>query len=125
MKFSLSRRAVCFFVLLGFFLLVIPAVEGVIDIGGGKQLFVGQWVTLAAQGKVPCDNQGSITVAVLDENGKALRSFEHRQCISIRGDSIRFPVTWRGKAGLRTLRGKAVRLEFMLKNAKLYSFQVN
>jgi len=69
-----------------------------------------------------CDKNGSITAALLDENGKSLSGFTHECCVPIRSDKIKLPVTWRGNVNLRKLRDKTVRLELAVKKARLYSF---
>ena len=65
------------------------------------------------------EENGSITVVLLDEAGKPVPGF---RSASIRGDSVKLPVAWRENANLSQLCGKTIRLKFMLTKAKLYSF---
>ena len=45
------------------------------------------------------------------------------QCDTIRGDHIAHAVTWNGKGDVSALQGKPVRLRFLTRGARLYSFQ--
>ena len=71
-----------------------------------------------------CEENGSITVAVLDENGQPLPGFADEQCVAIRGDGIKLPVTWRGKESLGRWQSQPIRLRFTMRDSKLYSFQL-
>ena len=42
---------------------------------------------------------------------------------TLNGNSVRTPVTWKGKAGVSALAGRVVRLHFRMRAAKLYAFQ--
>jgi len=69
-----------------------------------------------------CGNKdGIITVSLLDGDGKVIPGFEHEQCVPIQEDGVKLPVKWRGE-NLNKWRGKSLRLEFVLKQSKLYSF---
>ena len=65
---------------------------------------------------------GAVTVQILDPDGKPLRGFTRKDCQPISGDSFTAPVRW--KKSLSNLQGKSVRLEFFLKDARLYSFEL-
>ena len=67
------------------------------------------------------DEGGKIKVVLLDGAGKPVPGFKS---MSIRGDGVKLPVTWRSGANLGQWRGKPVRLEFIIYQAKLYSFGV-
>jgi len=69
-----------------------------------------------------CETDGKIEVAVLDEGGKPLPGFQRECCTPIHSDGIKLPVAWRSNARLNQLRGRPVRLEFVMKRTKLYSF---
>lgn len=69
-----------------------------------------------------CEKEGSITVAMLDENGTPLPGLGHQSCTPVRGDGVRVPVSWKGEPELGRQRGQAVCLEFEIEKAKLYSF---
>ncbi len=66
---------------------------------------------------------GRLTVEILDERYRPLKGFSREGCDPFSGDRIRHTVTWQGRAGLRDLKGKTVRLKFYLVQAQLYSFQ--
>ncbi len=65
---------------------------------------------------------GEVTVQILDQNGKPLRGFTRKDCPPVSGDSLAAPVRW--KKSLATLNGKPLRMEFFLKNARLFSFDL-
>ncbi len=65
---------------------------------------------------------GEVAVQILDPDGKPLRGFSRSDCRKISGDALAAPVQW--KRSLGTLKGRPVRLEFYLKNARLYSFDL-
>ncbi|MBC7817955.1 MAG: hypothetical protein IAG10_13775, partial [Planctomycetaceae bacterium] len=56
-----------------------------------------------------------------DATGAAIPGFNSAECRPITSDTLAAPVEW--KAQLSTLRGRAVRLEFSLKNARLFAFE--
>jgi hypothetical protein len=83
---------------------------------------------------------GSIRVEVQDETGKSIPGFRLQDCDEIFGDQLERVVTWRrGHADVldenlkeipnkpsdlsRALRGKTIRLRFVMKAADLYSFR--
>ena len=67
---------------------------------------------------------GSAKVAVTDENGEAIPGFDFHDCDEIKGDFVDKAVTWRSGKDLKVLKGKAVRLKFQLRDAKLYAFEL-
>ncbi len=75
----------------------------------GKHLMVNANVT------------GALQIAVLDAEGGTLPGYESKDCVPIRGDSVRHSVRWK-KAGV-SLDGKPVRLQFTLTNAHLFAFE--
>lgn len=66
---------------------------------------------------------GQVTVQILDANGKPLRGFARQDCRPVSGDVVAAPVQW--KSPLSTLKGKPVQLEFFLRNARLFSFDLH
>jgi hypothetical protein len=66
---------------------------------------------------------GYVLVEILDAEGVPIDGYRKRECDAFRSDSLRHTVTWEGKADLKAFQGKAIRLKFYLKRAKLYSFQ--
>jgi len=70
---------------------------------------------------------GELTAAVLDYRGAPLPGYRHEDCRPIKADGIDLAVSWKGKTDLADLAGKAgsdVRLQFRLRNAKLFSFWI-
>ena len=68
---------------------------------------------------------GDFRVEILDESGKPIPGFSGTDApTSQRVDDLRLVPRWQGGADLSSLAGKAVRLRFHLKNAKVYSFQI-
>lgn len=65
---------------------------------------------------------GAVIVQILDEKGKPLRGFTRKDCRPVSGDVLAAPVQW--KKPLRALAGKPVRLEFRLKNARVFAFDL-
>ena len=66
---------------------------------------------------------GYIRCEIQDANQVAIPGFGLDQCDEIYGDDIRRPVTWEGKAELKSLAGKPIFLRFALFDADLYAVQ--
>lgn len=73
--------------------------------------------------KVP-DGKGEVKVEVLDERGVVIPGFAAAECVPAAGVSGRRAVSWKGGRDLSALKGRAVRLRFVVRNASLYSFSV-
>ena len=67
---------------------------------------------------------GLVGVAVLDEAGAQHRGFSLHECAIFDGDSLHHRVTWHDRRTLDELKGKAIRLKFYSRNAKLFAFTV-
>ena len=65
---------------------------------------------------------GEVRVQITDAAGKPLDGFRFDDCRPISADSLAAPVEWQGK--LSDLRGKPVRIEFTLRNADLFAFEL-
>ena len=65
---------------------------------------------------------GEMRVRVLAESGLPIPGFFWRDCGPVRGDSLAHAVRWKGDRCALT--GKAVRLEFYLRDAELYGFDL-
>jgi hypothetical protein len=68
---------------------------------------------------------GSVRVEIQDAEGKPLRGFAANDCAEIIGDDITRTVNWKHGSDVSKLAGQAVRLQFELRDADLYSFQFN
>jgi hypothetical protein len=66
---------------------------------------------------------GEAAAQVTDPDGKPLPGFRFEDCRPIRADALDAPIHW--KHPLRRLRGKPVRLEVRLQNARLYALGVD
>lgn len=65
---------------------------------------------------------GTARVQVLDDKGRPMRGFRFADCTPIKSDSLSATVRW--QRPLAELKGKSVRLEFALQNARLFAFEV-
>ena len=65
---------------------------------------------------------GELRIRILDSYGLPMRGFFWKDSTAIRGDSVWHNVRWTGS--LASLRGKPVRLEFSLRDAQLYGFDL-
>ncbi len=65
---------------------------------------------------------GNITVAVLDENGKIFKGFDHKDFIAIKKDTTKGELCW--KMPVSDLKGKNISFEIKLKNATVYTIEV-
>ena len=69
-----------------------------------------------------CESHGEISIAMLDGDGKVLPGFGHTQCIPVHDDGIKQRAAWKENATLSAFRDRRVRLEFRIKDARIYSF---
>lgn len=71
-----------------------------------------------------CDQEknGSIAVSVMDSEGRPLPGLAAKP---VRGDRIHLPLKWADGSALARYRGKTIRLQFSVRNARLYSFQAS
>ena len=67
---------------------------------------------------------GHIRVELQDQTGKAVVGHTLQDCSFIVGDEIEHTVTWNGNADISHLSERPVRFRFELKDADIYSFQV-
>jgi len=68
---------------------------------------------------------GELRVEALDERGQVVSPFSQANCLPVREDKTRQPVTWKGADDLSSLAGKTVRFRFHLKNGRLFAFWVS
>jgi hypothetical protein len=65
---------------------------------------------------------GSVKVEVTDPQGNPIKGFTAEDSVEMYGDEVEAEVRWKN-ADIRTLRGKLVRLRFLLRDADLYAFR--
>ncbi|MFW6414429.1 MAG: hypothetical protein ACOCZS_03910, partial [Verrucomicrobiota bacterium] len=66
---------------------------------------------------------GEITVALFDSDGSVLPGYGHEDCLKLQGNGTAQTVHWKNGDDLTSLQNCGLRLEFHLRNAKLYGFQ--
>ena len=64
---------------------------------------------------------GEVRVQITNANGQPLEGFRFEDCEPIRSDLLAAPVSWTGD--LSSLQGQPVRIEFSLRDAKLFAFE--
>jgi hypothetical protein len=63
-----------------------------------------------------------LKVEILDEGGRPLTGYSAPECDPIRSDSLRHVIRWGARSDLGALRGKPIRLRFLLRGGNLYAF---
>jgi len=91
------------------------------DASGGS-LLTPLVVLFGSRMTVNAEVRGELRVRLLDGTGKPIPGFDADDCKPIRGDSLAHPVEW--KTSLAALRGKPVQMEFILRDARLYAFEL-
>ena len=66
--------------------------------------------------------EGEVKAQVLDEHSKPIPGFTFADCQPIRTDGLDAPLKWKGSPA--KLKGKNVRLQFALKSARMYAFEL-
>jgi len=66
-------------------------------------------------------SNGYVKVAVTDARRRLYEGFAYEDCVSFSGDAVRHTIGWKG-AGIDSLKGQLVRLEFAFKHADLFAF---
>jgi hypothetical protein len=66
---------------------------------------------------------GVLRVEIQDEAGQPIKGFTAADADDINGNYVRVPVSWKGRSDVRSLTGQTVRLRFVMRSCKLYSFQ--
>jgi hypothetical protein len=67
---------------------------------------------------------GRAQVALIRPDGSPIAGFSAEDCDVINVDSVEHEVHWAGNPDLGALAGQPVRLQFSLRNARLYAFQL-
>jgi hypothetical protein len=79
----------------------------------GSRLLIRSWGFTGAR----------VAVEITEQDGKAIPGFSLVECDALYGEQLSSPMTWQGKSDLSALRGKLVRVRFVLNRVSLYSFQ--
>ena len=66
---------------------------------------------------------GTVQVEVQDRSGNPITGFAAEDADEVNGNYLRVVATWNGSEGVTALAGKPVKLRFVMRDAKLYSFQ--
>lgn len=66
---------------------------------------------------------GSVRVELQSAEGKPITGYKLADCDEIFGDQLERTVTWNGTSDVSKLAGQAVRLQFVVSDADVYSFQ--
>lgn len=66
---------------------------------------------------------GGIKVELQDINGNPVPGYTLEDCEPVFGDTIERPVYWKGSSDVTKLKGKAIRIRFVMNDAELYSFK--
>ena len=66
---------------------------------------------------------GTVRVEIQDESGEPVEGFTAAEADEINGNYLRVPVTWNGNRDVGPLAGRPIRLRFVMRDAKLYSFR--
>ena len=72
---------------------------------------------------VDCGGHGWVTVEIADEAGSPLPGFALADSVPTMINSVRARAVWKAGSSVAALAGKAVRLRFSMKDAKLFSFR--
>lgn len=93
--------------------------------GARGGLLVTPWVTLDADRlMLNVDaRQGQVRVQVVDELDWPVYGLTFADCKPIKSDSLAAPVEW--DQPLKMVRGKRVRLQFSIRNASLFAFELS
>ncbi len=79
----------------------------------------GSQIRLNADGK-----RGSIMAELIAADGKPIPGFTAAESIPLRDDGVAIPVRWKGDKSLSALQGQTVQLRVLMKNARLFAFEV-
>jgi hypothetical protein len=66
---------------------------------------------------------GTGKIELLDEQGHAISGYSLGDCDEIGGNHLEKTVSWKGKTGLSSLRGRSVRLRVVARACKIFAFQ--
>lgn len=67
---------------------------------------------------------GEIKVQISDKEGKPISGYTFSDCSPIRGDELKYPLTWRGKTEISISKGKPIVVQFRMNQAKLFALYI-
>ena len=70
-----------------------------------------------------CGDEGYVKVAVTDGFGEVIPGFEAKNCQIFDGDGVSSPIRWAGRQEIPN-QGRFVKLQFFMKDADLFGFQL-
>jgi hypothetical protein len=70
------------------------------------------------------NGEGEVRVELENEDGTAIAGFSKEECDPIKGALGDRRVAWAGKGEISSLRGRLVRIKFILKNASIFSYSL-
>lgn len=68
---------------------------------------------------------GTVRAEILDENGNVIEGYSAAESVPFHGDSTIARLRWRRHSDLSALKGRNVRIRFVLDDASLYSFWIS
>lgn len=103
--------------------------DGFVSINGGSQEgqlvtrplgFAGQQLHVNAQ----VAPGGEIRAGFTTRDGQTVEGLGHQDCLPVEGDGLAIPVNWKSGRNIAALSNCDVRIDWRLRNAKLYSFWI-
>ena len=99
--------------------------DGFVSLAAGRKMGTVTTKPLRLPGGslfVNADVPGELRAELLDSGGRTLPGFSLDDCKPIRSDGLRQRISWKQGHQLESLRGKAVRVRFQLRQGDLYAF---
>ena len=82
-------------------------------------LFAGDRLEINFEGSAG----GWAKIEILDEKNQPIPGFTMREADKVSGNSVAKTVSWTGKSSVAQLKGRPIKLRFVMRDAKLYAFQ--
>ena len=99
--------------------------DGFVSLDAGEQLGTLTTKALEVPGgrlMVNAAVRRELRAEILDDSAKVLPGYSVVDCEPIRADGIEQTIRWKGKPNLNALRGKSIKLRFLLSDGSLYAF---
>jgi len=88
----------------------------------GDRLEINAWAPRGAM-RVEVIDATTPPVGKRPRHGSAIEGLELEACDPFSGDEVAHRVSWKGREDLSDLKGRPVRLKFVLRAARLFAFQ--